>query len=1080
MDIKTIIVIASILLITTLRASEIHDAATNGELNHVKQLIESNQQLLNLHDNDGRTPLHWACRGVHFEIIKYLVEMGADINATDANGMIPLHNVAARNHPEAVKFLIENGAHIDEQSIFDSGTPLHYAIQNGFINVVSILLDNGARGDLKNRYENTPLHDAVLAGNRDIFELLVDKLSEKDSALLNIKDFDGNTALHLACIRSDSKSVAYLVTKGADINIRNTLGQTPYNIVKKTGSGDIASFLIQNGANQSPQKFPLLKGPYLGQTPPGKTPKLFAKGIVSTSRGMHANIAFSPDLNEVVWESMDTLYIMKMENNIWSAPEKLVLFKENYSVDAPYFSQDGQRMFFVAGLRDTARLMDNEKIWYIERKNTSWSEPQLFDSLVNAEPIHWQTSMDKNGNVYTSGLNCILFESGTYTTRESLPAIINVVPDSIQYAGEVAPFISPDGDFLIFDRFTPPPPRWSVDFLISFKDDDGNWTKAKDLTSKINGNGTIGRVSPDGKYLFFLSTRPGSAVERSVYWIDAEVIEELKREKQVPTTQDIIKAISFGDLNQVIQIVEEYPNLAKAADDRGYAPLHYAVSKRQIDIAKLLLSKGANVSAQDMDGDTPLHWAAEIGMLDMIELLLLENADINQVNRNGWPPIYWAINRNQPEAVTALIKRGASVDVISNDNQTLIAVAIDRGNPEIVNALISKGASLNFTYADGNSLLYRSILRGNFEVAHVLLENGINPNTQNYLGLSPLHIAAVSGNAQTVKQLLAHNADASAKSIDGGTPLDFAIAAGHKDVVNLLNASNIPNHDWAFPLISGKYMGLQASGFQTEVFNPGIVMFVNVPHGGLSSAVNGTELYWVRNCPSFQKIWYSKEENGKWISPRLAPFNSTINGVGDEDPFVSPDGKKLFFTSNRTLEDDNIAGDVQRVWYSNRDGENWTKPVPLPTIGLDEKWEKGGASVSKSGTVYFHIDYRNQEGQLVADIYRVTNNNGIYSEPQKLEGLINSPYIEAKPYISPNEDYLIFSSHRPGGGIMISFSSPDGNWSEPKCINEYLGNHIHSVQGFTSDGKYLFLNGIENNLNNYYWIDAKFIEDLRP
>jgi len=528
MKIVRTIIIISTLLISTLSASEIHEATTEGDLNSVKLLVESDNQLLNLKDINARTPLHWACRGVHFEIIKYLVDKGADLNATDVNGMIPLHSVASRGHAEAVRFLIEKGSLVNVQSIYDSGTPLHYATENGFNNVVSILLDNGARCDLKNKFENTPLHVAVLTAQADIFKLLVDKMSENDPSLLNLKDFDGNTALHLVSAQPDAKSVVYLVTKGADINARNTIGQTPYNLLPVNNSNDITRFLIQNGADQSPQKFPNLTGPYLGQTPPGMTPKLFAKGIVSTSHGMHANIALSPELNETIWESKDTLYLMKMENNIWSKPDKLVLFEENYSIDAPFFSHDGQRVFFVAGLRDTAGLMDNEKIWYIERKSSGWSEPHLYDSLVNLESIHWQTSMDKNGNVYTSGINCVNFENGKYTTRERLPAIINVVPDSIKYAGEVAPFISPDGDYLIFDRFTPPPPRWSVNFLISFKDNNGNWTKPIDLSEKIQGNGSIGRVSPDGKYLFFLSTRPGSAKERSIYWVDAKIIEEMR------------------------------------------------------------------------------------------------------------------------------------------------------------------------------------------------------------------------------------------------------------------------------------------------------------------------------------------------------------------------------------------------------------------------------------------------------------------------------------------------------------------------------------------------------------------------
>jgi len=515
--------------------ADIHEAAKSDSLAQVQQLLAHDSSLINVPDPAGRTPLHWACRGVHFEIVQHLVQVGAAINAADINGMIPLHNVAARGHVDAARLLITNGADLDQQSIYDSGTSLHYATNGGFEDIFSLLLNNEAQTGLQDNLERTSLHLAVLAGQKDILALLVNKASGVDPALLNIGDFDDNTALHLACLQADLESVAALVAGGTDINARNTVGLTPFNIAVE-GNRNIADFLVQNGADRSPQKFPVLTGPYLGQTPPGRTPQLFAKGIVSTSRGMHANIAFSPDLREAVWESRDTVYVLKMVNNTWSAPEKLVFFKENYSVDAPFFSHDGQRLFFIAGLRDTANRMNDERIWYVERQGPGWSAPELFDSVVNSEATHWQASMDKEGNVYTSGIYCTHYTNGKYTAREKLPAVINVIPDTIKYAGEVGPFISPDGDYLIFTRFTPPPPRWRTPLLISFKGKDGNWTEPKNLGDKLQGEGGMARVSPDGKYLFFLSNRPGSAGDRSVYWVEAGVIEELRPALEVSGT----------------------------------------------------------------------------------------------------------------------------------------------------------------------------------------------------------------------------------------------------------------------------------------------------------------------------------------------------------------------------------------------------------------------------------------------------------------------------------------------------------------------------------------------------------------
>lgn len=511
-------------------AAEIHTTAQAGNIDKVKELLTQDPSLINALDNFQRTPLHWACRGVHFELVNYLVEQDADVNAADVNGITPLHSVASRGHREAARVLIDKGAHIDQQSTIDRSTPLHYAAQGGHGEVVSLLLEKGARTDVKDIGERTPLHVAVQAKQTAITAALLTAMKTTTPAAVNLSDFDGNTALHLACSGGMTEIASSLIHGGADVNVRNAVGQTPFNLTLESGRTAIADLLAQNGADQSPPQFPLLTGPYLGQSPPDTIPRLFAKGIISTSQGLHANLDFSPRLDEACWTHGDTLYFMKMENGTWNMPKKLTV-KDGFSIDAPFYSFDGDRVYFVSGLRDSTGMMNDEKIWFIERQGDGWSEAALFDSMVNSKPLHWQVSMDRKGNMYTGAghICCAQFENGAYHAPERLPAIINAVPDSAgPYAGEVGPFISPDGDYLIFNRFSPPPPGWSVSLLISFRKNDGGWTDPVDLGEKLCGGGILARVSPDGKYLFFLSDRPGSAKERSVYWVDAAIIDDLR------------------------------------------------------------------------------------------------------------------------------------------------------------------------------------------------------------------------------------------------------------------------------------------------------------------------------------------------------------------------------------------------------------------------------------------------------------------------------------------------------------------------------------------------------------------------
>jgi ankyrin repeat protein len=508
---------------SSVAAAEVHDAAKNGNLEQVKQLLTNTPGLISAVDESGRTPLHWACRGVHFELVKYLVENGADINAVDKNGIAPLHSVASRGHAEAARCLIEKGADLNMRSRVDLGAPLHYAAQAGHESVVRLLLERGARTDVRNGNDETPLHAAAKAGQLAVAQLLAVKMRVIDPQSLNLGDFDGNTALHLACCSRKLETASLLLTEGADINARNTVGQTTFNMVSDSGFSDMRDFLVEKSADQSSQKFPVLTGPYLGQTPPGATPQLFSKGVVSTLLGFHGTVVFSPEMDEVVWDPdcLPTMLYMRKEKGVWTAP-RVFPFQPRYDLDAPCYSPDGTKLLFMAGPQDANGMVNDEKIWYVERRADGWSEPKLFDSLVNSVSMHFQFSMDNQGNIYTGGkdIYCSHFENGHYSSPAKLPSVINT--DDL----EGGPFISPDGDYLIFNRVSQG--TWSFHFLISFRTSEGDWTEPRDLSEKLQGEGMIAKLSPDGKYLFFQSNRPGSAPSRSVYWVDAKVIDDLR------------------------------------------------------------------------------------------------------------------------------------------------------------------------------------------------------------------------------------------------------------------------------------------------------------------------------------------------------------------------------------------------------------------------------------------------------------------------------------------------------------------------------------------------------------------------
>jgi ankyrin repeat protein len=526
-------VLALALLAAPAWPAEIHDAARAGDLAKVQALAAKDAALVNAKDDAGRTPLHWACRGVHIEVVEFLAGRGADVDAQDANGVRPLHSVSSRGHVGAARALLDRGASV-EARMPDGSTPLHLAAANGHADLAALLVDRGALPGVQDDREDTPLQAAAREGKWEVVGLLAERVKPGSGGGLDSPDFDGATLLHLASEAGRLDIVRLLVSKGAAIDARTTLGLSALNLAEEGGFKEVAEFLGDKGADRGPQRFPELEGPYLGQTPPGPTPRLFAKGIVSTRRGMYGTIVFSPDGREAYWkpEGPEMLF-MRLENGVWTPPRGAPFMAKD-TINVPFFSHDGRRLYFMAASRGAQGMDEREAIWLVEKEGAGWSEPKPFDAVVNSMGMHWQFALDRAGNVYLSsngGINRVRYDNGRYAPPEPLPAPVNIphTEEEKYRAGEVGPFISPEGDYLIYSRFRAGAPL-PCQLMISFKNSDGSWSEPKNLSEKLQteGNDSMAKVTPDGQYLFFQSDRRGSGASRGLYWVDAKVIDELK------------------------------------------------------------------------------------------------------------------------------------------------------------------------------------------------------------------------------------------------------------------------------------------------------------------------------------------------------------------------------------------------------------------------------------------------------------------------------------------------------------------------------------------------------------------------
>ena len=274
--------------------------------------------------------------------------------------------------------------------------------------------------------------------------------------------------------------------------------------------------------------FPVLKGPYLGQKPPGMTPEIFAPGIISTKDKYELNSLFSPKGDEFYYEISTTtpeekkkgkyfyiIMVSKILNGIWTKPE-MVSFSGKYATMDMCFSPDGNRMYFTSDQPNSYDLSPKNNIWYVDRKSNGWSEPEMLGPPIYSKKVRQgQVSVAANGTLYfRTGDD--LFYSKYLKGKFSKPVVLGKEINS-PYA-EAKPYVAPDESFLLFNRYgMPAHMNGGKGLYISFRDKKGSWMQAKNT----NVYGGLPKITPDGKFFFF--SRGGD-----IYWVDAKIIEKLK------------------------------------------------------------------------------------------------------------------------------------------------------------------------------------------------------------------------------------------------------------------------------------------------------------------------------------------------------------------------------------------------------------------------------------------------------------------------------------------------------------------------------------------------------------------------
>ena len=302
-------------------------------------------------------------------------------------------------------------------------------------------------------------------------------------------------------------------------------------------------------------------------------------------------------------------------------------------------------------------------------------------------------------------------------------------------------------------------------------------------------------------------------------------------------------------------------------------------------------------------------------------------------------------------------------------------------------------------------------------------------------------------------------------------------------------------------LPNGRYFS-QIADTTAQIFADGIVSKAYQELNAVFSP-DGKEFYYTVADPGrnfYTILVYTKDENENWAGPEVASFSGKY---ADADPYITSDNKKLYFISQRPIDNTSTKPKDFDIWVVNRTGNGWSDAIRLDTI-INTPKNEFYVSATDNGSIFYSSQY--EEGYGYGDIYEAKLVGGKYVV-ENLGEAINSPTGEGDPYVSPDGNMIIFmgwgrKDDLGRGDLYISYKK-DGEWQKAQNLGPKINSSSFEYCPMMSpDGKYFFwtsyrstplvnpdgyaykdyierLESTDNGLGNVYWIKAEVLDEFK-
>nr|WP_223158783.1 ankyrin repeat domain-containing protein [Wolbachia endosymbiont of Pentalonia nigronervosa] len=747
--------------------------------------------------------MHVAAQGGSKDVIEFFLSKGISVNdITVGDGWTPLHYAAFYDKLDTVKFLIDQGAYIKAKAANDfDKKPMHVAAQGGSKDVIEFFLSKGVNIDDTDQNNCTPLHYAAWQGELDTVKFLVSQ-----GANVNAKDNKGNTPLDLATTipvkiflrqpqlnlinaarQGNLDMVTEYVSKGVSLNAKDDNNRTPLHWAALNDHLNVVKYLISRGAN-------LHIIDKNGYTPLHRAAGGGALDVVKYFiEEEHLDINLNSSDDSYHWTP---LHIAAYTNKLDIVK---YLIDKGADINAVDTDSSHKKPIHVA-----AQGGHKDIIEFLLSKGVSVNSISIGNGWTPLHYATWKGHLDTVKFLVERGADINAIDTDSNHRKPIHIAAQGGSKDIIEFFLNEGMSVN---DIAIGNGWTP----------LHYTAWKGHVNTAKFLVERganINAKDNISNTP------IILGAWHGQ-LDIVTYFISDENVNVNTRDGKGNDGRTILHYAAQNDKLEVVKfLVEKGADINAIATGNGWTPLHYASWNGHMDVVKYLVEKGSNVNAQTNNGDTALDLALSIqvknflrqpqldlinatkqGNLNLVKEYVNKGVSLDARDDDSYTPLHWAARNSYLDVVKYLIDKGANLHTIDEHGYTPFHRAVEGGALDIVKYFIEeKHLDVNLHGADGGyhwTPLHWAAYKNKLDVVKYLIDKDAALHATDKNGYIPLHRAAEGGALDVVKYFIEEKLlDINLKGAIGGhhwSSLHLAAQEGKLDVVKYLmeNGANV-------------------------------------------------------------------------------------------------------------------------------------------------------------------------------------------------------------------------------------------------------------------------------------------------